>query len=542
MQENLKEGHHTPMPKSNGVKNGKREAILGFTKEKLLYPFKQDLLYFLLLWILIALPNCYSQHNHTTYAIYLAMMYYIITYVVVVIINLHKQIARVLKPIIFIFSTILTMLNLYCYKVYSCLLSNDFFQIIAATNPSEAQEYFDTFVSWDDVVLFLLILAISILVTIILSKIRKVEYGKSWIVASGVLLLSIGAIIHNSGIIKEEFADKQRWNFNFAEVVDLKNHPTHPSIEESDSIHPEQVVVILGESFSSNHSSLYGYGRNTNPLLKKQVEQGNLFVFKNVKSPSTHTTNVFKYLLNTFQVGQEDGQSWYESTNIIEVMKTAGYHTIWISNQLEKGMFDNIPSGHGNICDEKYYMENESYTDKYDSRLIEKALAIKQNNSTIFYHLMGQHENFQERYPKEYEHFKGSDYAEYPEHQRATLASYDNATLYNDYVVNSIINLYKDKDAVVFYFSDHALDVFDTAPNYFGHAKQTEASQKQGKKIPFMVYVSPLFQERHPDKVERMRASIDKPFCTDKFIYAVMDVAGYRFADNDDVKKYSLFE
>ena len=542
MQENLKKGHYTPTSKSNDVKSGKMKAIYGLMKEKLLYPFKQDLLYFLLLWILVALPNCYSQHNHTTYSIYLAMMYYIITYVVVVIINLNIQIARVLKPTVFITSTIIALLNLYCYNIYGCLLSNDFVQIIAATNPSEAKEYFETFVSWDDVIYFVLITAISIFIMIILSKIRKVKFGKAWIVASGLLLLSISAIMHNSGIIKEEFADKQRWNFNFAEVVDLKNHPTYPSIEESDSIHPEQVVIILGESFSSNHSSLYGYKKYTNPLLKKQVEQGNLYIFKNVKSPSTHTTNAFKYLLNTFQVGQEEGKTWYESTNIIEVMKTVGYHTIWISNQSEKGMFDNIPSGHGSICDEKCYMENETFTDKYDGRLIEKSPSNTQRKSTIFYHLMGQHENFEERYPKEYRHFKEKDYSAYPEHQREILASYDNATLYNDYVVNSLMDLYKDKDVVLFYFSDHALDVFDTDPNYFGHAKQTEASQKQGKKIPFMVYVSPLFQERHPEKVERIKASIDKPFCTDKFIYAVMDIAGYRFADNDDVKKYSVFQ
>ena len=57
-----------------------------------------------------------------------------------------------------------------------------------------------------------------------------------------------------------------------------------------------------------------------------------------------------------------------------------------------------------------------------------------------------------------------------------------------------------------------------------------------------MVYVSPIFQELHPDKMEKIKSSTNKPFCTDKFIYAVMDVAGYRFANNDDMEKYSLFQ
>lgn len=542
MREDLKRKNCAPMSGCSGTKKLNVNAILAFLKEKLLYPFQRDLFYFIILWVLIALPNCYSQLGNPTYAAYLALMYYIITYIIVMVLNLYQKVARVLKPIVFILTTLFAILNLYCYHVYGCLLSNDFIQIIAATNPDEAKEYFDTFISWEQVVLFFSIIAVSIFITFMLPKIQKVKLGKSWIVAGVILLFSICAIWHNSGIIQEEFVDKKRWSFSFEEVVDLKNHPTHPQIEESDSIHPSQIIIILGESFSSNHSSLYGYKRNTNPLLTRQVQDGNLFVYKKVTSPCSHTTAAFKYLLNTYQIGHEDGLPWYEHTNIIEVMKIAGYYTAWISNQSEKGMFDNLPSGHGQLCDETFFLENEMNANRYDGGLIGKEKVNTKEKNVIFYHFMGQHENFEERYPHDYEEFKGAEYNEYPEHQRNLLAAYDNATLYNDFVVNSIMNRYKEQDAVVFYFSDHGLDLFDTDPNYFGHAKATEESQAQGKKIPFMVYVSPIFQELHPDKMEKIKSSTNKPFCTDKFIYAVMDVAGYRFADNDDMEKYSLFQ
>lgn len=542
MHENLKREDYSHMSRCSGTKRLNVCAILALLKEKLLFPFKQDWFYFLLLWVLIALPNCYSQLGHPTYAVYLAMMYYIIAYIFVVMLNLFQKIARVLKPIVFILTTFFTILNLYCYHVYGCLLSNDFIQIVAATNPDEAKEYFDTFISGKQVALFFSIIVLSIVIAILLSKIQKVSWGKLWIVAGGMLLISICAIWRNSGIIQEEFVDKERWTFNFEEVVDLKNHPTHPQIEECDSIHPSRIIIILGESFSLNHSSLYGYKRNTNPLLKKQVEDGNLFVYKQVTSPCSHTTAAFKYLLNTYQIGHEDGFPWYEHTNIIEVMKIAGYYTAWISNQSEKGMFDNLPSGHAQLCDEKFFLENEKKSDRCDGGLIGKESAKTRGKNVVFYHFMGQHEKFEERYPHDYEQFNGKDYEECPEHQRKILAAYDNATLYNDFVVNSIMDRYKEQDAVVFYFSDHGLDLFDTDPNYFGHAKATEESQAQGKKIPFMIYVSPVFQELHPDKIEKIKSSTNKPFCTDKFIYAVMDVAGYRFVNNNDVEKYSIFQ
>lgn len=517
------------------------KAILCYLKERLLYPFKKDLFFFFLLWFLISLPNCYSQRNNITYAAYLAMMYYIISFLVVAVIDSLGHIAKILKPIFLVVSTLLCFINLYCVTTYGCLLSNDFVQIIGGTNIDEATEFFSTYISWEEVILFLLIIFLSIFVAFLLPKTQRLKLGKTWMAACVLLLFSIVAIWHNSGIIKEEFIDKERWNFSFDEVVDLSKHPTYPNIAESDSIHPKQIVIILGESFSSNHSSLYGYHVITNPLLEKKEKEGNLLVFRNVISPCTHTTPAFKYLLNTYLINNEDGKVWYEHTNIIETMIAAGYHTAWISNQAEKGMYDNLPSGFARICDESIFLRTNNDVYKYDGDLINKLISPKHNKNCFFYHLMGQHADFGARYPREFERFTANDYDDLPLNQREVIASYDNATLYNDFVVNSIINLYKDQDAVVFYLPDHALDLFDTDPDYFGHAKMTEASQAQGKKIPFMVYVSPVFKELHSKMYERMKESREKPFCTDRLIYAVMDVAGFRFASNNDVDKYSLF-
>lgn len=541
MQQNLKEERRTPCAPKYWHERRYVKAVLSFIKDWLLYPFKHDLLYFMLLWVIISLPNCYSQRNHIVYVLYLAMMYYLITYVIVLALNVYTKVAKVLKPAMLLLAALVALLNIYCYNFYGCLLSNDFVQIIAGTNMDEAKEYFETFVSWEWGVLFTMGIAISVSVAMMLSRLQKVHLGKLWVGAIVMLLLSIVAIGYNSGILQEEFVNKHRWTFNFEEVVDLRNHSVNPQIERTAAGQIEQIVIILGESFSPGHSSLYGYEKETNPLLSKEAEKGNLLVFHEVKSPCTSTTAAFKYLLNTFQVGKEDGEPWYKHANIIEVMKKAGYYVEWISNQSEIGMFDNLPSGHARICDDKFFLGNEEGADRYDGGLIGRSNAAEERKNLVIYHLMGQHVTFQERYPKEYEHFKKDDYKANPEHQREILAAYDNATLYNDFVVSSLIDLYKEKDAIVFYFSDHGLDVFDTDPHYFGHAKATEASQKQGKKIPFMIYVSPLFKELHAEIVDRMRIASDKPFCTDKFIYAVMDVAGYRFADNDDVEKYSLF-
>ncbi len=45
-----------------------------------------------------------------------------------------------------------------------------------------------------------------------------------------------------------------------------------------DSI-PQTIIVVIGESLTRNHMSLYGYPRNTNPLLSERKD--NLYVYNN---------------------------------------------------------------------------------------------------------------------------------------------------------------------------------------------------------------------------------------------------------------------
>lgn len=261
------------------------------------------------------------------------------------------------------------------------------------------------------------------------------------------------------------------------------------------------IIVIFGESFALSYSFLYGYDKITNPLLNKKLEEKDLILLTNVKSPATGTIGAFMYILNTKLLEDNDSLKWYKYPNIIEVLSALGYKTYCFSSQKEKGMYHNLSSGFSRICDEAHFTSNLTDGYKYDEELLNYEISESDSPSVVFYHLMDQHPSFRERYPDEFNFFKYTDYeSEHPQ----ILADYDNATLYNDYVVNSIIDKYKDMDAIVFYFSDYGLDIFETNANYAGHAKNTPKSQEISKKIPFMVYMSPLFQRNHPEKTEKI--------------------------------------
>ena len=523
------------------------KSIASYILEKLLFPFKHDMLYLVVLWIIMSSPFCFQQlssGNHI-FSVYIALLYYAISYAIVFCLDINKTIGHYLKPLVLIIFMLWSTANFYCLIKYECFLTNDFIQIIRETNPDEAKEYFSTFFTWTECLLIVLLIIACIVLSVVLSRITIKKHTWRWIPACLLFFISIATTYHNPSIIHQYLFSKEfRWQFHFNSVIDLRQHQTHPHIISKDSIHPQYIVTIIGESFSRNHCSLLGYAKKTNPLLQQEDEDQSLIVFNNITSPRAYTTQSFKYLLNTLQLGDKEADKWYDKTNIIEALKNVGYHTSWLSNQYNNKVNGSIPFSYSIISDDSFFTNEDSEGHKYDGALLKYDITTKDQHSHHFivYHLMGQHEAFKERYPEEFSQFKATDYIQSPEHQREILAAYDNATLYNDFVVKSIIDKYKEKDAVVFYLSDHGLDVFDTDPDFFGHAKATPASTEHCRHIPFMVYVSPTFQDKRPELVKRMREAAHKEFCADKLIYCIMDAAGYRFADNNDVDNYSLFK
>ena len=84
---------------------------------------------------------------------------------------------------------------------------------------------------------------------------------------------------------------------------------TLESVEiESCSFRSPCIVIIIGESFSKHHSSLYGYPLPTNPRLEERLRRGELFVFRDVVSPANLTTSVLSNLFSPASLGS--GQSW----------------------------------------------------------------------------------------------------------------------------------------------------------------------------------------------------------------------------------------
>lgn len=512
-----------------------------FIGGRLLYPVRKDLPFLILTWGMLSFPEFLIQiaKGNYFYSILYLFMYSGVAYLFLFMVDFNRKISLFLKPLFFLILTIYTGLNLYCIYRYHCRLNYNIIEILGATNTGEISEYLQMYVDWKYFVGalgYLIACGCLYWFTNYFLKLTVRSGAMSLLIILGLSILSV--FINPS--LKNEF---EVWNFKLEDVADLRKYPTYPDLHYSKDVLPENIIIILGESHAPGHSSIYGYEKPTNPRLEERRDSGNLIVFNNVLSPATNTSNSFKYILNTKLLNADDKTPWYKTTHLIEVLKKAGYETYWFSNQARSGLFNNLASAPADLCDEAIFIREFWNDKKYDGELAALPVEESGKNKAIFFHLMGQHVLFNERYPEGFGKFTPSDYLSLQDmRQKEIMAAYDNATLYNDLVIDSIIGKYEDKDAVIFYFSDHGLDIYETDQEYCGHALSTPESEKIGREIPFIVYMSPKFCEKRPEISNRIRNNTCRSYVTDKFIYSVMDVAGVSFRNSDNVDKFSLFQ
>lgn len=492
-------------------------------------PLTKDPLFFWLIFILSSINPVISYIDGDWIDLFLVtIFYYLVSYILLFITSSIWKLGRILKPIILCILFIYTVIALFCRIEFGRSLDNDIISILSQTNIREITEFVTSFFPlWTICLCLLLLSALLLLHLFAYYKFNIRLSNKATDIHLMAALYCAIVFMFCPERTLNIVAEAGVWNIPFDNVcVNLKMYEREDyQLEEMQEDRPDKIVVIIGESHAKSHSSLYGYSRQTNPLLEKLECDSSLFVFTNVTSPALYTVRAFKYILNTMQNG-DDERLWYQYPTIISLMKSVGYHTLWFSNQDEVGLYDCTASSFAHLCDE-YTFNNEP--SRLDGSLIGLHKSTHEKELVV-YNLMGQHVDFSKRYPAQFARFKPEDYADKAKHQRKVLSDYDNACLYNDYVISKIMNEYSKQDAVVIYLSDHGLDLFDSSDRYYGHAKKSNGKSLQcGTNIPFFIYVSDTFKNLHPKTHKMLFQSTADEFCTENLTSFILNIVGYKY-------------
>lgn len=281
---------------------------------------------------------------------------------------------------------------------------------------------------------------------------------------------------------------------------------------------PEVYVMVVGETARAHNFSLYGYPRDTNPLLSKT--QG-IKAFPNVTTQSNTTHKSVPMLLSA--ASAEDFERLFHEKGILAAFKEAGFHTVFISNQLPNHSFIDFL---GEQADEHYFLKKEDALqgNHYDEDLLQKLdeiLPKADASSSAHYryrklfvvlHSYGSHFNYQERYPRSFAYFKPDSRSEAkPENRRDLLNAYDNTIRYTDYILHGIIErlqkwegvqtktdgVYDQPTSAMLYTSDHGENIFDDDRHLFLHAAPKASDYELH--VPFIIWTSEGFSKQYPD-------------------------------------------
>lgn len=294
------------------------------------------------------------------------------------------------------------------------------------------------------------------------------------------------------------------------------------------------IAVVLGESTSRHHMGIYGYHRDTTPRLSAMADRLN--IFRNVISPHSHTNLMMKKLL-TFKNNDNDGE-WYAYPTLINCLRAAGYRTYWISNQESSGAWANVTSALANQADLQIFNSwrgtDSDMAVPYDRDLLDYLDQILQpglhQNSFIVLHLMGNHVNYRDRYPPEFNRFGASTVPDasrtfLTDAKKQAISEYDNAVLMSDHIVAEVIERLEKQPlpACVVFLSDHGEEVYDQR-NFCGHAESV--GNRYMIDIPFIIWLSESFKALDPEHADPIGSRLDNPYMTDDFIHTILDLAG----------------
>jgi lipid A ethanolaminephosphotransferase len=254
------------------------------------------------------------------------------------------------------------------------------------------------------------------------------------------------------------------------------------------------VILVIGESARSQNFSLYGYNKNTNPLLSKTP---NVFHF-DATSCATYTTAGVKCILDYKNTDDlyEILPNYLYRNNVEVIWRTTNWGEPPVHIKNYEGADVLMPNCKGEGC---------NYDEVLLTGLKEQIEASKKNKILIVLHTSTSHgPTYSKKYPPQFEIFKPvCNSVELGNcSQTELINAYDNTIVYTDYILHQLIeNLQqvKEYNSTMIFVSDHGESLGEK--NLYMHGLPLSMAPKEQYDIPFIVWISDSAKQLKPNKI-----------------------------------------
>ena len=551
--------------KKKAMKNSHIEDITTFLKklaETILLPIKRYSYFYVLISMLTYATFAISTHYgkaENWWLIFFMNAFY--NYFICFLLTLFSRI-KLDKIAAFVYGFLL-LSELYIALAFHTMYSLHMVQLVLETNNSECTEFLSTtFASsyfWIAVVAFAALAALAFplhklgqkvcrhtpikilfVILLIFSGLRV-----SMEVSRAINLFSLETT--NSFVLRKKHPKRYTllnrilYGLAFNKISSAELDKLLVAVEKTDfdtcSFKVPNIVLIIGESYNKYHTSLYNKNyKNTTPLLKKRVEDGDLVLYNDVITPFNKTSEVFRQTFSTFDFDNPN-DDWTAHTLFTAIFRKAGYNVYFYTNQFVTSSNDRANTMGGTILNHPQlsklqFTKRNDQAYVYDEELVDSLpmSEIKERPSLLIVHLIGQHVDYSCRYPSEFNVYKPTDYDnKYAgEYANNIIANYDNSILYNDYVVNKIFEKFDNDDAICIYMADHGNELFDWRDKY-NRTYEPEITSNIARyqyEVPLMFFMPQKFKTAHPELAEKIKLNENKPYVNSYICHTLFNMAG----------------
>ncbi|WP_145593764.1 phosphoethanolamine transferase EptA [Yersinia aleksiciae] len=259
------------------------------------------------------------------------------------------------------------------------------------------------------------------------------------------------------------------------------------------------VILVVGETARAENFSLGGYGRETNPRLKKQ----DVTYFKNASSCGTETAISVPCMFSNMPRKSYDATLASHQEGLMDILARAGLNVLWRENDGGcKGACDRIP--HQDVT------QLQLTTDCENGVCLDNALLYKldnyinglQGDGVIVLHQMGSHgPAYYRRSSPEIRQFAPTcDSNQIQDCTSQELVNtYDNSILYTDAMLDNTIKLLQQQsdrfNTALVYLSDHGESLGENGMYLHGTPYMFAPSQQTH--IPFLMWLSPEYAKNY---------------------------------------------
>ena len=454
----------------------------------------------------------------------------------------------------------LSLISIGYFTIFRQEFSQSVFFVMAESNYNESHEFISQYLS---IKLVAVLLIYSFVGGVLWFKVKPV-YVKNmtkWLVSIVIMVYALTPLFISIAIKRTSFERATKhllsrmettvpWQLlssyaayrsQLSNMENILNHlqslPKFENLKDVNTNTPRTLVLVIGESTTRSRMGIYGYERDTTPLIE-QFEKDNpdFVVFNDVVSSRPYTIEILQQALTL--ADEQHPDLYLSKPSLIDLMKQAGYKTFWITNQQTMTKRNTMLTMFSKQADEQFYMNNDrnQSSRQYDSSVFEPFKSVLNDPTEkkfIVIHLLGTHMKYELRYPEGHEYQRFNDKSglafDLDDDKLDVYNSYDNAIMFNDFVITKLFNLFKASDAngFILYFSDHGEDVYQTAPHDV-LGRNEKAPTRAMYTIPFMLWQSPKWLTNHPNNFQ---SYVNRKFSTQDLIHTWSDLAGLSFDD-----------